>query len=136
MNRAPRFNKMNAAPTWELDGVLVSDKDITPSQKLGAKRFHSWGEADRYLHLLAQQKAGKIFNLRCQVVFSCRINDAHICDYLADFTYTEDGKEVIEDVKGFKTDVYKLKKKLVESLHSVHIREVKPKRKPSKKSKA
>ena len=34
--------------------------------------------------------------------------------YIADFAYTEKktGKEVVEDVKGFRTDVYKLKKKM------------------------
>lgn len=38
--------------------------------------------------------------------------------YRADFEYrTRDGREIVEDVKGFKTDVYKLKKRLFEYLY-------------------
>lgn len=32
--------------------------------------------------------------------------------YVPDFTYVEDGKLVAEDVKGYKTDVYRLKRKM------------------------
>jgi hypothetical protein len=32
--------------------------------------------------------------------------------YIADFEYIKDGKRIVEDVKGMKTDVYKLKKKM------------------------
>lgn len=35
-------------------------------------------------------------------------------EYVADFMYEQDGKLIIEDVKGIKTDVYKLKQKLFE----------------------
>lgn len=33
--------------------------------------------------------------------------------YYADFSYIEDGRNIIEDCKGFRTRVYKLKKKLL-----------------------
>jgi len=33
--------------------------------------------------------------------------------YYADFSYLEDGVKVIEDCKGYRTNVYKIKKKLV-----------------------
>lgn len=32
--------------------------------------------------------------------------------YIADFKYKKEGKVIVEDVKGFKTDVYKIKSKL------------------------
>ena len=32
---------------------------------------------------------------------------------MADFIYIQDGKLVVEDVKGYKTEVYKIKKKLM-----------------------
>ena len=35
-------------------------------------------------------------------------------EYIADFMYEEDGKVIVEDVKGMKTDVFKLKRKLFE----------------------
>lgn len=35
-------------------------------------------------------------------------------EYIADFKYTENGKIIVEDVKGIQTDVFKLKHKLFE----------------------
>lgn len=35
-------------------------------------------------------------------------------EYVADFQYEQDGKIIVEDVKGMETDVFKLKKKLFE----------------------
>jgi hypothetical protein len=37
--------------------------------------------------------------------------------YEADFGYREDGKEVVEDVKGFSTDVFKIKWKMFRKMH-------------------
>lgn len=33
--------------------------------------------------------------------------------YIADFVYYKDGVKIIEDVKGFKTDVYRIKRKML-----------------------
>lgn len=46
--------------------------------------------------------------------------------YRADFSYvsTEDDKLHVVDVKGFKTDIYKLKKKLFEYKYNIEIEEV------------
>lgn len=43
--------------------------------------------------------------------------------YVADFTYKEDGKLVVEDVKGFRTPEYILKRKLCLYLLGIRIRE-------------
>ena len=43
--------------------------------------------------------------------------------YVADFTYLENGQYVVEDFKGMKTDVYKLKKKLLLWRFGLQIRE-------------
>jgi len=45
-------------------------------------------------------------------------------NYYADFTYWEKGRFVVEDVKGMKTDVYKLKAKLMYYRHHIKIREI------------
>ena len=69
---------------------------------------------------------GDITNLQMQPVFRCEINGKLICKYIADFTYVEWkiegpegqlGRQVVEDVKGFKTPIYNLKKKLVQALY-------------------
>jgi len=67
------------------------------------------------LHLL--ERAGKIERLEQQPQFPVEINAKRVCVYKADFAYFEGGRRVVEDVKGYKTDVYKLKKKLVEAAH-------------------
>ena len=50
--------------------------------------------------------------------FPCFVEGKKICTYIADFKYKNvKGEEVIEDTKGVLTDVFKLKKKLVEAIY-------------------
>lgn len=81
--------------------------------------FDSTKEAVRYQELKFLEKAGEIKELELQPKFV--LQDDFICGgkgyreicYIADFMYTDkDGQKVVEDVKGYKTDVYALKKKL------------------------
>lgn len=46
------------------------------------------------------------------------------CVYVADFVYREDGRKVVEDTKGVKTEAYKIKRKLMLWIHGIKIREV------------
>lgn len=87
--------------------------------------FASKKEAKRYAELLLLQKAGEISDLSCQPVIKCTINGVHICDYRGDFFYCdlETANCIWEDCKGFKTPVYRLKKKLVLALTGIKIRE-------------
>lgn len=85
-------------------------------------KFDSEKEAKRYLQLKELQNNNKISNLRLQVKFELipKQTDTnnkfkyHQISYIADFVYynNETNEEVIEDVKGYKTPEYKLKKKL------------------------
>ena len=86
-------------------------------------RFDSRKEANRYNELVSMQKASQIANLRLQVHFSLMgafttsegVKVRGI-EYIADFTYEQDGKLVIEDVKSEATrkdPVYVMKKKLM-----------------------
>lgn len=59
------------------------------------------------------EKAGEIIKLACQTAFPLRHNGVLVCTYKSDFTYWCNGRLVIEDVKGIKTPVYRLKKKLM-----------------------
>ena len=83
------------------------------------KEFHRWG----CLRLL--ERAGRITDLRRQVSFELipKQDGERACSYVADFTYYEDGKLVVEDCKGFKTDVYRIKKKMMLWVHGIRIRE-------------
>lgn len=44
--------------------------------------------------------------------------------YLADFVYEKGSQTIVEDVKGMKTDVYKIKRKLMLYFHGIQIKEV------------
>lgn len=81
--------------------------------------FDSKKEALRYEELRMLEKAGMISDLRMQVPFelvpSFRYNGQAIraVKYIADFVYLDGGRTIVEDVKGYKTDVYAIKKKLL-----------------------
>jgi hypothetical protein len=101
------------------------------SGKYGSRRvevdgitFASKKEARRYGELKLLVSAGAISDLRLQQSIRCEVNGVLVCRYVADFVYLRDGKEVVEDAKGFKTDVYKLKKRLVAACTGIEIREV------------
>lgn len=84
------------------------------------EQFDSIKERDRYIELLLMQRARMINNLSRQVHFeltpNTHVNGEFIrkSEYVADFTYWDkDGHFVVEDCKGFKTDTYILKKKML-----------------------
>jgi hypothetical protein len=85
-------------------------------------------EARRCSELHLMQKGGLISDLEAhpQPRYRLDVEGVHICDYLADFRYldTETGEEVVEDVKGWRTEVYKLKKRLMLACFGIEIREV------------
>ena len=88
-------------------------------------RFASKAERNRYLELKLLEHAGEISRLELQPSFKCVIDNKLVCTYRADFSYFDKSSRVVEDVKGMKTPVYRLKKKLVEALYpGVVIKEV------------
>jgi hypothetical protein len=101
---------------------------VISRSKYGAKKtvvdgitFDSQAEATRYGVLKVIQASGLITGLRLQVPYQITVNGKKVCRYVADFVYIENGKEVVEDVKGMKTPVYNLKKKLMEAVLGVVI---------------
>lgn len=77
----------------------------------------SKAEAKRCDQLALLEKAALISNVEQQPRFPCSVNGVKLCTYVADFAYHENGKLVIEDVKGFPTAIYKLKKKIMAACH-------------------
>jgi hypothetical protein len=114
----PKLNKYNATKVDVQTGVDENSKPIITT-------FDSKKEAARYLDLELYQKAGAITELELQPKFSIDINGVHICNYFADFSYLDGyGQRTVEDVKGMKTPVYKLKKKMVKAVHGIDIIEI------------
>lgn len=91
--------------------------------------FDSKREANRYLVLKGMEEDGTIKDLRRQVRYELvpafDVDGRHYRPvyYVADFVYVEDGKEICEDVKGMRTDVYRLKSKLFARRYGKVIRE-------------
>ena len=87
-------------------------------------KFASKREAKRYKELMLLFRAGKIRNLELQPEFEFKIDGKLMFTYRADFAYFEGEQRVIEDSKGVRTPLYKLKKKIVEAAHHIEVREV------------
>ncbi len=96
--------------------------------------FDSQKEANRYAALRFLERAGHIRNLQRQVKFTLiptqrdetgRLIEKE-CSYKADFVYFDCDKEttVFEDVKGFKTADYLIKRKLMLHVHGIKIKEI------------
>lgn len=107
---AGRRSKYRAKPTT-IDGI----------------RFASRKEAKRYGVLKMLVQAGAIADLQLQPRFPLRVNGVLVTTYVADFRYQERVADklvsVVEDVKGFLTREYRIKKKLMRALHGIVIRE-------------
>lgn len=93
-------------------------------------RFDSQKEYARWQELKLMERAGVIKNLRRQVkieLIPAQKNDGEVveraCDYIADFVYFENGREVYEDCKGVKTKDYIIKRKLMLYRYGVKVRE-------------
>ena len=106
-------HKFNAVRT-EVDGITFASK----------------AEAKRYCELKLSVKAKRIAHLEHQPVFPLIVNGVKVGKYVADFRYVvlpwdyEEPVTVVEDVKGMKTPVYRLKKKLVEAQYGITITEI------------
>lgn len=108
--------------------------------------FDSKKESKRYLFLKDLENLGQIEDLRLQVKYVLipaqrepmyvtprgKIKLGNViereCAYIADFVYKENGKEVVEDVKGYRRgpaySLYTIKRKLMLEKYGVRIREV------------
>ena len=134
MSRHVSIGDLGPAALSQVDAFLEANK-ITEKQRNSKYRsqktvvdgitFDSKLEANRWCELRLMEKAGAISGLKRQVGFEIIIDGKHICTYFADFVYFEGNKRVAEDCKGFRTPVYKIKKKLVEACYpGVVIKEI------------
>lgn len=111
--------------------------------------FDSKKEANRYSELKLLERCGAISNLELQKVYELipahyefyerygkngnRLKDGkrcleRSCIYKADFVYIENGKTVVEDVKGYRGgsayEMFKIKRKLMLYIHGIKIKEI------------
>ena len=86
--------------------------------------FDSQKELKRWHELKLLERGKVITDLNRQIPFAIIINGQKICKYLADFTYIENERFIVEDVKSEytrKLPVYRLKKKLLKAVLEIDI---------------
>jgi hypothetical protein len=113
-------------------------KNAFKRSKYGAKKvngYMSTKESKRAEILKLLQRNGTISDLQEQVKYNLLpkqevlgFNGKLICgrremNYIADFVYSENGLQIVEDVKGFRTPEYKRKARLMEKIHGIKIKE-------------
>lgn len=147
LKRAPssvRHRLLNEAGIVPESSAVVSDLVIPkPAHKLGRGRgsyqdgyyFPSMAELRRYQYLKTLSMAGAIAGLSVHPSWDIVVNDVPICRVIMDFSYTQNGVFVVEDVKAvrvdsrsgkeaFTTDTYlsKIKRKLLKSCYPIEPR--------------
>ncbi len=87
--------------------------------------FDSIKEGKRYSELRLLEKAGEISELELQPKYDLVINNIKVCRYVGDFKYRLGtcGQYILEDCKGFKTQTYRLKAKLMKAVHGIVVTE-------------
>jgi hypothetical protein len=84
-------------------------------------KFRSKKEAHRFRELVIMERENLISSLQLQVPYKLIVNNIIVGKYVADFVYVENGKTIVEDVKGMRTSLYKLKKALMKSIYGIEI---------------
>ena len=93
--------------------------------------FDSKKEANYYIYLKMLEDAGKIVDLELQRKFvlqpTFKLNEKtyRAITYVADFVYKDqEGQTHVVDTKGYRTEVYKIKKKLFMKKYGIEIEEI------------
>jgi hypothetical protein len=116
----------NPAQGKQAQALPIPEKESKYKNKatvVDGLRFPSRREANRYAELRLLERAGKIEDLRTQVRYPLEVNGLLVSHYVADFTYLEKGKLVVEDAKGHITPVYVIKKKHMAAQYGIEIKE-------------
>jgi hypothetical protein len=135
------LNPIRVRDGWEVNGQVLSGPELLQlarqldsgktTSKYGNRRvsydgrtFHSVAECEHYKTLKLQEAAGEISDLECQPRFELlpgfrdwEGKRHHPTFYVADFSYKRNGRIVVEDVKGMKTDAYAIKVKFFLSMY-------------------
>lgn len=131
----PTLNPAKKLAVWS-DPAAARDPTLEKKRsKYGAYRvtdeqgrtYDSKKEMRQFHELLLREKAGEISDLRRQVRFALNVNGIHICDYVADAAWTENGAEVVADTKSeatSKIQSYRIKKKLMLAIWSIEVKEL------------
>lgn len=107
---------------------LVKSKYRNVRTEYNGRTFASKREAEHAATLdmlrLASDPAKCVLTVEYQVPFKLSVNRVVVAKYVADFVvHFHDGHTEVHDAKGFRTDVYKLKKKMFEAEYGMKLLE-------------
>ena len=120
-------------------GDMIMSKYHSKKVTVGGITFDSKKEADRYAELKMLERLGVIHSLELQKKYelipaqklpipvvskNCMKKVEKAITYKADFVYVRDGQTIVEDVKGMRTEVYKIKRKLMLYIHGIQVMEI------------
>lgn len=97
--------------------------------EIGGEKYRSMREAARHQQLLRLEEQGYITHLKREEVFVLARGVKFKGDkrakpplrYVADFVYLRIGQYVVEDCKGMRTPVYKLKRHLMLAMRGIEV---------------
>lgn len=133
VNKRQFFFNMTAQEYREMMGVSkpVPQKESkyhNHKVEVDGIKFDSKKESKDWKHLSTLEAGGIISNLRRQVPFELQPKyvtkdgrKIRPISYVADFVYERDGVTYIQDSKGVRTDVYKIKRKMLEYKYPDHV---------------
>ena len=116
--------KFNGTRLVLLERSPAKSKYGNKAMEVDGKTFDSRKEARFFLQL---QQDPTVKSIQTQVEFELipKQKGERACSYKADFVVEyHDGRTVVFDVKGMKTDVYRIKRKLMLWVHGITIQEV------------
>lgn len=110
-------------------GARIRVKEDPAQRTADGIVFHSRHEMNVYLQFAGLLRARTIIDLQRQVPFPIRVTDPNgklvdVFKWIADFVVTDRDRVSIIDAKGYATETYKLKKKLVEAQYGIRIIEL------------
>ena len=98
--------------------IKKQNKYNNQSKEYNGRYYHSKKEAAYAQELDLLKKAGEIKDWKPQHRVSLDVNGYHICNYIVDFLVTNKyGEEELHEVKGFETDLWRIKRKLLEAIY-------------------
>ena len=96
----------------------ITDLEYQVKFELIPAQYRTVETGERY------KKSDKARGIRAGDLKTKEVCVERACVYIADFVYKEDGRQVVEDTKGMRTDEYIIKRKLMLWRYGIKIREV------------
>jgi hypothetical protein len=105
--------------------IRQGNKYGSSSHEYNGRVYHSRAEAGYAQELDLRKSAGEVRDWQPQFKINLEANGRHICTIIPDFLVTlSDGSQELHEVKGFNTEVWRLKRKILEATYLVDHPEI------------